>query len=455
MDYLSTRNNKIKLSFLDILFQGLSKDGGLFLPHSWPKINLEDLKGKNYQEIAEYVIQPFVSKKISNLELKNILKKTYEGFDTSDVASLININKNQFILELFHGPTFAFKDYALQFLGNLFSHCLKNSQKKITVLGATSGDTGSAAIEAFKGKENVKVFILHPYGRVSAVQRKQMTTILDENINNIAVKGTFDDCQKIVKELFLDEELNSKTSLTAVNSINWARLIAQVVYYFWTFIKLDYQSVNFIVPSGNFGNIFSARIAKYMGLPINMLHVVTNENDILHRTIRDNAMKLNQVIETHSPSMDIQISSNFERQIFESSGRDSHYVNKFMSEFYKNQHESLSSKIMEDIQKNYKSHSVDNKETLESIKFFYKKYNYLADPHTATGLYVLNKLNSNEPNVSLACAHPAKFEDAIEKAIQKKPNMPHELKKVFDKEEKMIILDNDSNTIKSHIYKII
>ncbi len=276
MHYLSTRNNELKESFLNVLFQGLSKDGGLFLPSAWPSISTENLRGKNYQEIAHSVISPFVQEDISDEDLGLIVNETYQSFNHKNIAPLVNIEKNKYVLELFYGPTLAFKDYALQFLGNLFSHVLRNSNKKITVLGATSGDTGSAAINAFKGKNDIQVFILHPYQMVSEVQRRQMTTVGEKNVHNIAVKGTFDDCQKIVKKLFLDNELQLKTSLTAVNSINWARLIAQAVYYFWAYIQLDQEKVNFIVPSGNFGNVFSARIAKFMGLPIDRLHIVTN-----------------------------------------------------------------------------------------------------------------------------------------------------------------------------------
>ena len=248
MHYLSTRNNKLKESFLNVLFQGLSKEGGLFMPFSWPSISIKDLRGKNYQEIAHDVISPFVQDDISDDHLRLIINKTYQNFDHKNIAPLVNIEKNKYILELFYGPTFAFKDYALQFLGNLFSHVLQDMNKKITVLGATSGDTGSAAIDAFKGKDDIQVFILHPYQKVSEVQRRQMTTVSEQNIHNIALKGTFDDCQKIVKQLFLDSELQSRTSLTAINSINWARLIAQTVYYFWAYVQLNQEKVSFIVP---------------------------------------------------------------------------------------------------------------------------------------------------------------------------------------------------------------
>jgi len=455
VQYLSTRNNKLKESFLNILFQGLSKEGGLFMPFSWPSISIKDLRGKNYQEIAHDVISPFVQDDISDDDLRLILDKTYQNFDHKNIAPLVNIEKNKYILELFYGPTFAFKDYALQFLGNLFSHILQNMNKKITVLGATSGDTGSAAIDAFKGKDDIQVFILHPYQKVSEVQRRQMTTISEQNIHNIALKGTFDDCQQIVKQLFLDNELQSKTSLTAINSINWARLIAQTVYYFWAYVQLNQEKVSFIVPSGNFGNIFSARVAKFMGLPIDRLHIVTNENDILHRTISEGKMKIEAVKKTHSPSMDIQISSNFERQLFESTNRDSDQVQIIMQSFSEKGEQILSDQITKNMQLIYNTYSVSNILTLETINYFNTQYNYLADPHTATGLYVLNQISNNNPVISLACAHPAKFGNAIFEAIKKQPSMPDKLKNIFDQNEKMTILDNDVNLIRSYILELI
>jgi len=453
--YLSTRNNQLNETFLNILFKGLSKDRGLFLPSEWPSISLQNLKKKSYEEVAHSIIYPYVKDDISDSDLQFILNTTYKNFDHKKIAPLINIDQNKYILELFYGPTFAFKDYALQFLGNLFSYLLKGEKKKITVLGATSGDTGSAAINAFKGKEDIDVFILHPHNKVSEVQRRQMTTVTENNIHNFAIQGTFDDCQRIVKELFVDEEIQSKTSLTAVNSINWIRIIAQTVYYFWAFIQLNEEKVNFIVPSGNFGNIFSARVAKYMGLPINELHIVTNANDILHRSISTGKMKILKVKQTHSPSMDIQISSNFERQIFESSFRDSDLINDLMVSFSQNGEETLPNHIVKDMQSIYKTHSVTDSEVLQTIKEFNKKYDYLSDPHTATGLNILNKLNTKVPNISLACAHPAKFKNAIFEAINKEPPIPIILKKIFDKEEKMTILDNEKQLVKKEILKLI
>ena len=453
MKYLSTRNNNLDFSFFEILFQGLSKDGGLFLPHEWPLLDINSLKNKTYEELAIEVIHPYVSDEISKNDLKKIIDDSYKHFSNPKIAPVTRIEQNKYILELFYGPTFAFKDYALQFLGNLFTYALPKASKKLTVLGATSGDTGSSAIHAFRGKQDINVFILHPHNRVSDVQRRQMTTVQDDNIFNIAIKGNFDDCQKIVKELFIDDELQQHTSLTAINSINWARLMAQVVYYFWAYLQIDEQEINFIVPSGNFGNVFSANVAKKMGLPINKLHITTNQNDILHSSIKNGLMKKNLVTQTYSPSMDIQVSSNFERQLFESSGRDSKTINNIFHEFSKNNLYRFDKKIQHDLQSNYSTTAVSNDETLNAIKQIKQKYNYLADPHTSTGLYALLEKDANLPWVSLACAHPAKFGNAIEKATGEPPVLPKDLSKLFDKEEKMTILDNNKDILKSLILK--
>ena len=453
MKYLSTRNNNLDFSFFEILFQGLSKDGGLFLPHEWPLLDINSLKNKTYEELAIEVIHPYVSDEISKNDLKKIIDDSYKHFSNPKIAPVTRIEQNKYILELFYGPTFAFKDYALQFLGNLFTYALPKASKKLTVLGATSGDTGSAAIHAFRGKQDINVFILHPHNRVSDVQRRQMTTVQDDNIFNIAIKGNFDDCQKIVKELFIDDELQQHTSLTAINSINWARLMAQVVYYFWAYLQIDEQEINFIVPSGNFGNVFSANVAKKMGLPINQLHITTNQNDILHSSIKNGLMKKNVVTQTYSPSMDIQVSSNFERQLFESSGRDSKTINNIFHEFSKNNLYRFDKRIQHDLQSSYSTTAVSNDETLNAIKQIKQKYNYLADPHTSTGLHVLLGKNANLPWVSLACAHPAKFGNAIEKATGEPPVLPKDLSKLFDKEEKMTILDDNKDILKSLILK--
>jgi len=454
MKYLSTRNNELRFTFLEILFQGLSKDGGLFLPTIWPTIDVNTLRDKSYEEVALHIISPFVGDDISKEDLYEVIYNTYKNFTHSKIAPIVNIDSHKHILELFYGPTLAFKDYGLQFLGNLFSHCIKSENRKITVLGATSGDTGSAAIEAFRGNKDVNVFILHPHDKVSEVQRRQMTTVLENNIFNISVEGNFDDCQKIVKDLFVDEEIQKKTSLTAINSINWARLIAQTVYYFWAFLQFDKEKVSFIVPSGNFGNIFSARVAQHMGLPIKNLYIATNQNDILNKIISLGQMNLNKVEQTISPSMDIQISSNFERQIFESVNHDSQMVINIMNIFLTKKKYLFNEVVLKKFQDIYKATSVSNEETLKTIKRFKYKYDYLCDPHTATGLSILDSLDtSDHPHVSLACAHPAKFGNAIEKAIGITPFLPKELDNIFDKSEKMTILPNSSKEIKSFIIK--
>jgi threonine synthase len=454
MYYLSTRNNKLRESFTNILFQGLSKDGGLFLPEKWPSLDVNTLRNKSYEEVALHIIYPFVSEDIAESDLYEIIRETYKNFTDPKIAPLVNIDKNKYILELFYGPTLAFKDYGLQFLGNIFSHMMKNTEKKITVLGATSGDTGSAAINAFKGKSNINIFVLHPYNKISEVQRRQMTTVLEDNVFNIALEGSFDDCQKIVKDLFLNNEMQKKTSLAAVNSINWARLMAQTVYYFWAYLQLEERKVNFIVPSGNFGNIFSARVAQNMGLPIKELHIVTNKNETLNKIISSGQMEVSNVKNTYSPSMDIQISSNFERQIFESVAKDSDVVKDIMSSFNENNEFIFESGMVKEFKNTYISSAISNDTTLNTIKKFKENYNYLSDPHTATGLSVLDSIqNIDHPYVSLACAHPAKFGQAIEKATGISPSFPIELDNIFDKNEKMTILPNNPEVIKSLIIK--
>ena len=451
MKYLSTRDDSLKKSFNEILYEGLSKDGGLYLPVEWPTIDIENLENKSYEDVALEIIFPFVKENYSKSFLQNILNESYANFRHEKRAPVKQLETNKYILELIYGPTYAFKDYALQFLGNLFSNSLFENQKKITVLGATSGDTGSAAIHAFKTNQDINVFILHPHKKVSPIQQKQMTTVSESNIFNLAIDGNFDDCQKIVKELFVDDDIQNKTSLTAVNSINWARLIAQVVYYFWSHLQIKNKDINFIVPSGNFGNIFSAYVAKKMGLPINRLHVATNKNDILKSIITNGQMTKKIVSQTFSPSMDIQISSNFERQMFESFDRDSNKVNNAFTEFYKTGNYIFSPSIIDNFKKIYDASSISDDETLDTISKAFKKYNYISDPHTATGLKLLMNKNENETWVSLACAHPAKFNIAVEKAINKKTVIPKELSNLFDKKENMTILPNSTKEVKNYL----
>ncbi len=453
MKYLSTRDHSLKKSFNEILYQGLSKDGGLYLPIEWPNIDIDNLENKSYEHVALEIIFPFVKENFTKSDLQNILNKSYANFRHEKKAPIKELETNKYILELIYGPTFAFKDYALQFLGELFSNSLVKNPKKITVLGATSGDTGSAAIHAFKTNKDINVFILHPHGKISPIQQKQMTTVDEENIFNIAIEGNFDDCQKIVKTLFVDYEIQNKTSLTAINSINWARLIAQVVYYFWSHLQIKNKDINFIVPSGNFGNIFSAYVAKQMGLPINRLHIATNKNDILKSIITLGQMRKKIVSQTYSPSMDIQISSNFERQMFESFDRDSDKVNNAFNEFYKSGNYQFSSSVIDNFKNIYDVSSINDDETIDTISKIFKKYNYISDPHTATGLKLLMDKNDDETWVSLACAHPAKFNTAVEKAISKAIDIPIELSNLFDKKEKMTILPNNTQEVKNYLLK--
>jgi len=451
MKYLSTRDHSLKKSFNEILYQGLSKDGGLYLPVEWPTIDIENLQNKSYEDVALEIIFPFIKENFSKQDLQNILNESYANFRHEKRAPVKKLESNKYILELIYGPTYAFKDYALQFLGKLFSNSLFKNPKKITVLGATSGDTGSAAIHAFKTNQDIKVFILHPHKKVSPMQQKQMTTVNEDNIFNLAIDGNFDDCQKIVKELFIDDDIQNKTSLTAINSINWARLIAQVVYYFWSHLQIKNKDINFIVPSGNFGNIFSAYVAKQMGLPIKRLHVATNTNDILKSIITNGQMTKKIVSQTYSPSMDIQISSNFERQMFESFDRDSDKVNNVFNEFYKTGNYLFSPDIINNFKKIYDASSINDEETLETIFKIFEKYNYISDPHTATGLKLLMDKNDDETWVSLACAHPAKFNSAVKKAINKEADIPIELNNLFDKKEKMTILPNNTDKVKNYL----
>ena len=451
MKYLSTRDHSLKKSFNEILYQGLSKDGGLYLPVEWPTIDIENLQNKSYEDVALEIIFPFIKENFSKQDLQNILNESYANFRHEKRAPVKKLESNKYILELIYGPTYAFKDYALQFLGKLFSNSLFKNPKKITVLGATSGDTGSAAIHAFKTNQDINVFILHPHKKVSSMQQKQMTTVNESNIFNLAIDGNFDDCQKIVKELFVDDDIQNKTSLTAINSINWARLIAQVVYYFWSHLQIKNKDINFIVPSGNFGNIFSAYVAKQMGLPIKRLHVATNTNDILKSIITNGQMTKKIVSQTYSPSMDIQISSNFERQMFESFDRDSDKVNNVFNEFYKTGNYLFSPDIINNFKKIYDASSINDEETLETIFKIFEKYNYISDPHTATGLKLLMDKNDDETWVSLACAHPAKFNSAVKKAINKEADIPIELNNLFDKKEKMTILPNNTDKVKNYL----
>lgn len=456
MQYYSTRDINLNKTFEEIIIQSLCKSGGLYLPMDYPTLNYEEIFKNNpsYNDIAYSVLSNFIGSSIKDNDLKNIIKKTYDGFSCENSANLFNYAENKFILELFYGPTLAFKDYPLQLLGNLFDYYLNKNNKKITIIGATSGDTGSAAIHACKDKENINIFILHPYQKTSELQRKQMTTVNSKNVFNIAIKGNFDDCQNIIKNLFVSEKLNSLTNLTAINSINWARIISQTIYFIWAIYKTNQygkQKINFIVPTGNFGNIFAASVAKRMGLPINKLHIATNKNDIMHRTINYGDMELKKVSETLSPSMDIQISSNFERELFYLYDKDPNQISNIISSFKSGKKYQIAKDRLNFLKETYVASKCNDELTLDTIKLFYEKYQYIADPHTATGLSQARSTPSDEITINLACAHPAKFPDAIKKAIGHFPTFPEELKQVINKKECFEVMENDDNMVMEYI----
>lgn len=462
INYISTRGGDASRTFEDVLLTGLAPDGGLYVPETWPQINLDDLKGKSYCEIAEIVMYPFVEGSIARDDFKRIINETYsaEHFRHPDVTPLHHLENfagdKIYIMEQFHGPTIAFKDVALQLLGRLFDNVLKKQNKRITIVGATSGDTGSAAIEGCLACDQIDIFILHPKGRVSDVQRKQMTTIDAPNVHNIALEGTFDDCQNMVKAMFGDEDFRGKVHLSAVNSINWARIMAQIVYYFATGLKLGApeKDISFVVPTGNFGNVFAAYCAQNMGLPIKYMGVSSNKNDILTRFFESGEMKIGEAHATISPSMDIQISSNFERYLFDLLGRDSDRLATLMRTFKETGDIAVSDAHLQAARAQFESSRTNDGETLALIKETHDATGYTLDPHTAVGMKGAKALAEKDDSgavVLLATAHPAKFPDAVEKAIGERPALPDHLADLFDRKEIMQEQPNDIKTVMDYV----
>ncbi|WP_443643138.1 threonine synthase [Candidatus Levibacter sp. Uisw_134_01] len=450
--YLSTRGGESSLSYEDVLLSGLARDGGLFMPEEWPRFSLSDLndmKGLSYAELACKIMSPFMSPCLTEDEVLKMSEDTYSNFNNDDVASLHKFEDNLHILELFHGPTLAFKDYAMQFLSRAFNKALQNKNKRGVILGATSGDTGSAALEAFKGKENIDIFILFPHGRVSEVQQKQMTWINEKGAYALSVKTDFDGCQEIVKDCFEDLTFKDQYSLSAINSINWVRLLPQIVYYFYSGLKVGApdQEIAFSVPTGNFGNILAGWMAKKIGLPVSKLICGSNQNDILTRFFNNGIMERKNVVPSFSPSMDIQVSSNFERLLFEICDRDPLRVKEQMDTFKKTGSFQISQNEMSKVSNLFSAYMVSNDETLDIIKKAYTNYNYILDPHSAVGYGAAQKalndkiINHDMPLVSLACAHPAKFPDIISKANNILPELPPHLKFMMSSEEKFQIID--------------
>ena len=452
MNYVSTRNNKNELNFKDVFIKGLADDGGLFVPKNIKLLNSEDLdklKNLSYNDLACEILNPFCSDFINKEDLKNIITKSYSSFREKEVVKISNLGSLK-LLELYHGPTLAFKDIAMQFIGNLYDYYLSKNNDFLNVVVATSGDTGAAAIDAIKGKNNMNIFVLHPNNKISKVQRKLMTTGNDKNVFNIAIDGNFDDCQNLVKAMFSDLEFSKSIKMTGVNSINWARIIAQAVYYFYTYFKLNStKPISFSVPTGNFGDVFAGYLAKKMGLPIDKLIVATNQNDILHRAISKGEYISKKVEQTISPSMDIQLASNFERLIYYINNSNSEITAKIMKKIKENVYQ-IEKINLESIQKDFISESCNEKETLDIIKKYYEKDNVILDPHTAVGVGVANKLSLNDC-VVLSTAHPCKFPDATENAIKKHENLPKELEHVLNKDENFEVLKNDIEVVKNFV----
>ncbi|MGK0289856.1 MAG: threonine synthase [bacterium] len=457
MKYISTRGQTEPVSFSSAVLEGLARDGGLFVPEYWPDVkdNLEAWKNLSYQELALEVISLYVGDEIEKDVLKKLVDRSYQSFSKKEITPVI-FQDSFTVLELFHGPTLAFKDIALQFLGNLFEELLKKDDRKLNIIGATSGDTGSAAIHGVRGKHKISIFMLHPQGRVSPIQEKQMTTILDENVHNIAIEGTFDDGQNIVKDIFNDLEFKDEFSLGAVNSINWARILAQIVYYFYATFRFEEKygkdvPLKFSVPSGNFGDIFAGYVAKQMGLPIEKLIIATNENDILARVLQTGEYKIAGVHPTISPSMDIQISSNFERFLFDLFGRDGAVLRSKMDDLKTKGGFTLSPEELKKAQEHFSGVSANTEETLACIKEVAEQ-GMVLDPHTAVGV-VAAKKETTDNVICLATAHPAKFRDAVVEAIGKEPEQPEAIQGILEKESKCLLAPNSSSAIKDLIRK--
>ena len=453
MNYFSTRDKSLKFSFKDVFLRGLAPGGGLFLPTEikhYDKSELDKLSQMSYEDLATEILFNFCSYDINKKELNSLIKKAYQGFEEKEVISIKKI-ENINLLELYHGPTLAFKDIAMQVIGNMYDNLKVAKEKPVNILVTTSGDTGSAAIAALNNRENINLFVLHPHNKISNVQRKIMTTIGSNNVYNLAIKGSFDDCQKIVKELFNENEFREKINMSGVNSINWARIICQIVYYFYSHFKLKKEKISFSVPTGNFGDIFAGYVAKKMGLPINKLIVATNENDILQRVINRGEYKPDDVKPSLSPSMDIQVASNFERLLFYIVGEDSDKVNSMMNSLHDKGFFQLNKNEINEIKKDFLAVKVSDKETLSIIKEVYEKNQFILDPHTATAFGAIKENNDISNLVALGTAHPYKFFETVKKATGKDVSPPKQVEKIVDKDEKFDILENNISEVKKYI----
>ncbi|MDQ2102331.1 threonine synthase [Azospirillum isscasi] len=459
MKYVSTRGQAPVLGFEEVLLAGLARDGGLYVPESWPQFSADEIRamrGLPYSEIAVRVMLPFLGGAIAEDDFRAIVTDAYASFDHAAVTPLVQIDERTWVMELFHGPTLAFKDVALQLLGRLFDHVLAKRGERVTIVGATSGDTGSAAIEACRDRQNVDIFILHPKGRTSEVQRRQMTSVLSDNVHNIALHGTFDDCQDLVKAMFNDMAFRDKMGLSAVNSINWARIMAQIVYYFVAAVALGApdRKVAFTVPTGNFGNVYAAYGARAMGLPVERLVVGSNTNDILARFFDSGTMSAAPVVPTLSPSMDIQISSNFERLLFDLLGRDGTAVQAAMDRFRAEGKFEVTPDQLVEAHGVFTADRADDKLTSYIIRRVWNQTGgYQIDPHTAVGVHSawVAPVDEAIPLVVMATAHPAKFPDAVEKATGHRPALPPRLSDLYEREERLSELPNDLAAVQEFV----
>ncbi|KKB11168.1 threonine synthase [Devosia geojensis] len=457
MQFVSTRGHAPVLGFSDAVLAGLAADGGLYVPQDWPQLSPAEIAafaGKPYSEVAFGIISRFTAGDIPEVALKAIVEDAYSTFRHPSVTPILELEPGHFLLELFHGPTLAFKDVAMQFLSRVMDHILAERGLKATIVGATSGDTGSAAIEAFRGRETTDIFILHPQGRTSPVQRLQMTTVLDANVHNIAIRGTFDDCQTIVKALFNNHGFRDRVRLSGVNSINWGRIVAQIVYYFTAAVSLGapHRKVSFTVPTGNFGDIFAGYCTKRMGLPIDKLVIATNANDILRRTLETGRYEMAGVTPTISPSMDIQISSNFERLLYESLGRDHEILQRMMDGLKQSGGFGLPEDTLAAIRADFAAGTTNETETSRTINEVHASSGYLLDPHTAVGVHVARAARTpGVPMVTLSTAHPAKFPAAVAAATGAEPALPAWLADLPQRPERLDVLDNDQKLVEEFI----
>jgi len=460
MRYLSTRGDAPELGFRDVLLTGLARDGGLYLPAEWPQFSPDDirrLRGLTYAELATIVLAPFVQGEIDEPVFRGIVADAYASFRHPAVCPLMQTGPNEFVLELFHGPTLAFKDVAMQLLARLMDHVLTERDQRATIVGATSGDTGGAAIEAFAGRDRTDVFILFPHGRVSPVQQRQMTTSTAPNVHAIAVEGNFDDCQDLVKSMFNHHAFRDRVSLSGVNSINWARIMAQIVYYFSSALSLGApdRPVSFTVPTGNFGDIFAAYAARRMGLPIEQLVIATNDNDILARTLATGVYETRGVVETTSPSMDIQLSSNFERLLFETAERDAPTVVRYMDGLKQSGRFTIAESGLAGIREGFAAGRSTMEETAQTIRTVLSVSGYLADPHTATAVKVARENARREtPMVVLSTAHPAKFPQAVKAACHVTPGLPSWLGDLMERKERYTVLPSDLKMVEDHVSRL-